>query len=143
MNPADFIASLSNLNFGNQASNQASPVQHDAGGFTLPKVPSLPQSQDPTFWQEGGGFGNVMAGFNALAGMTNAFTGLKSLDLAKDTFKFNRGVTETNLQNQANTVNTDSFARLQRQNDAQGTTNPYASLEEYVANSGSAVSGQV
>ncbi len=140
MNPDDFLASLTNLNFNN---GQQSPVAHDSQGFSMPNIGAPDAAGDAGFFGKGGGFGNVMAGFQALAGLTNAFTGMKSLDLAKDSFKFNKGVTETNLANQANTVNTDAFARLQRQNAAQGTTNPYASLEDYVANSGSAVSGQV
>ncbi len=134
MEPEDFLASLSSFNFGNN-NIQQSPL--GVGNTTLPVA------QETNFFGQGGGFGNIMAGFNALSGLAGAYTGLQQLNLAEDSFNFNRGVTQTNLNNQANTVNSDAFARLQRQSDAQGVTNPYASLEDYVKKSGAAVSGTV
>lgn len=82
---------------------------------------------------------NVATGLNALSGITQAYTGLQQLSLARDSFAFNRDLATTNLSNQARTVNTQLEDRQVRRLDAQGRD--YSSLSSYLQKS--RVSGTV
>ena len=110
----------------------------DITGSGQPQSPAL-----NTQVNAGGGsnisFNDVMAGINAISQGIGAYTGLRQLSLAKDSFNFNKGVTETNLANQAKTVNTN----LEDRQRARIASNPnaYQSLSEYMNKN--AVSGRV
>lgn len=60
---------------------------------------------------QGGGFtaGNVLGGLSGLlqgaGGLLSAYTGLKSLEMAKDQFGFQRALANRNLANQAKIIN--------------------------------------
>jgi len=101
----------------------------------MPKVGGT----DTGFFAKGGGYQNVMAGLNAFSGLTNAYTGMKQLNLAEDAFDFNKDLSTVNLANQAQTVNSQ-LADRQRARIA-SNPNAYQSLDQYMANN--AVSGNV
>lgn len=48
---------------------------------------------------------NVGTGIGALSNLFNIYSGFKGLNLAEDQFDFNRGLAQTNLQNQSNLTN--------------------------------------
>lgn len=114
--------------------------------FTLPLMASgmFPQGVNnfgQPLQQQGSGFNmnDIMAGFDVLSGAVNAYTGLQQLNLAKDSFNFNKGVTTTNLANQAKTINT----QLEDRQRARLASNPnaYQSLSEYMKKN--SVSGEI
>lgn len=84
-------------------------------------------------------FNNVMASIDAISKGIGAYTGLRQLSLAKDSFNFNKGLAQTNLSNQAQTVNT----QLEDRQRARIASNPnaYQSLSEYMSKN--AVSGRI
>ena len=48
---------------------------------------------------------NIGTGVGALSNLFNIYSGFKGLNLAEDQFDFNRGLAQTNLQNQSNLTN--------------------------------------
>lgn len=88
---------------------------------------------------QGLNFNDVMAGIQAISQGIGAYTGLRQLSLAKDSFNFNKDVTETNLANQAKLTN----AQLEDRQRARIASNPnaYQSLSEYMDKN--AVSGRL
>lgn len=109
-------------NNNNAYSAQQSPLLHDSSGTSF-DLGMGNNANDAGFFSEGGGFGNVMGGFNALAG-------LKQLGLAEDTFKFNKEAFSTNLSNQAKTIN----SQLEDRQRARIASSPdsYESLSSYM-----------
>tara|TARA_Y100001963_G_scaffold139959_1_gene206390 strand:- start:17391 stop:18329 length:939 start_codon:yes stop_codon:yes gene_type:complete len=74
-------------------------------------------------------------GLQALSGIANAYTGYQNLQLAREQFRFNRGVTTQNFNNQANLVNLqlrDSY----RQRLAAGQGGNYKNDDDFVAQRG-------
>lgn len=55
--------------------------------------------------QNGGFMGNLATGLNTFANVANSWLGYQQYQQAKDQFRFNKALTETNLANQAKTVN--------------------------------------
>lgn len=49
--------------------------------------------------------GTVFSGLNALTGLANAFMGYKAYGLAKDQFRFQKGLANRQLANQAKMIN--------------------------------------
>lgn len=82
-------------------------------------------------------------GINAVGGLVNAYTGLRGLSLAKDQFKFNKGLALTNLQNNANLTNERLATRQATRLRSQGITDAdqiAAAVDSYMAKYG--VSGK-
>ena len=121
-------------------SPQANPPANFQGGafdFSFGNAQNSPSVTPPN--DTGMGFSDIMSGFNALTGGIQAYTGIKQLGLAEDSFKFNKGVTETNLANQAQSVNT----QLEDRQRSRIANNPgaYQSLSTYMDSN--RVSGKV
>lgn len=96
-------------------------------------------SQNQLGVDQGLNFNDVMAGIQAISQGIGAYTGLRQLSLAKDSFNFNKDVTETNLANQAKLTN----SQLEDRQRARIASNPnaYQSLSEYMDKN--AVSGRL
>lgn len=65
---------------------------------------------------------NVATGIGALTNLSNIYTGFKGLGLAEDSFNFNKGVTNTNLANQAKLANEMLATRQATRLRSQGIT---------------------
>lgn len=133
---------------------QAQPVVSNTGGFTgslnaltqgrqqagaeLAALNNQPTTalQQPTGFEN---FSNVAQGVGSLA---NAWLGFRNLGLAKDSFNFNKALAETNLANQASTVNRQLETGFNQAQQFYGADDPrYASLDTYLAKN--AVSGKL
>lgn len=82
-------------------------------------------------------------GINAFNGLLGAYTGLSSLGLAKDQFKHNKGISDTNLSNSANLTNERLATRQATRMKSDGITDQAAidaGVKEYMAKYG--VSGK-
>lgn len=84
------------------------------------------------------GFAAAAQGVGSLA---NAWLGFKNYGLAKDSYAFNKDLTETNLANQAQLINNTLASNYQARLNAGGGNSKYASLEDYMK--ANAVSGQI
>lgn len=87
-----------------------------------------------------GGSGWLKGGLDTAAGLVSAWQGLQSLDLAKESFKFNKDATTTNIANQAKTINAEQNDRQKRRLSASGGTG-WNSLANYSAKNN--VSGKI
>lgn len=83
----------------------------DAIGMTGTNAAGIPVTfgTDPTQATSGFSLGGVLSGLTGLAqgagGLLNAYTGLKSLEMAKDQFGFQKALANRNLANQAKIIN--------------------------------------
>ena len=86
-----------------------------------------------TGWFGKGGYIDTGANvFNALSGVANAYTGYKSLGLAQDEFKFNKGLASTNLANQASLINEQRLKAAKVGNALAGGTMTTAQKQNYL-----------
>lgn len=83
-------------------------------------------------------FANIAQGVGAVA---NAWLGFQNLGLARESFNFNRDLAQTNLANQAATVNRQLEDQFLGRQNLSGNTGRYASLEDYMRQN--AVSGRI
>lgn len=81
--------------------------------------------------------GAAFGGLQALASLSNAYNARKSFKLAEDQFDFSKGLSTTNLANQAKTVNAQMADRQANRVASGGAV----SVEDYMAKNG--VSGRV
>lgn len=118
--PSQDYLTLLGYNTNNPMLNQSSL----GAGITNNQAPQTSSLLD------GLDLGGVMSAFNTLAGGVNAYTGLKQLGLAEDTFNFNRDAFNANFANQAQTINT----QLEDRQRARIAANPgaYESLNTYL-----------
>ncbi len=85
--------------------------------------------------------GELLSGFGGLYG---AYQGGQALDQAKDQFDFQKGIANTNLANQAQTINTQLADRQRARIASTGNNNAnntYESLNSYLKNN--QVSGKI
>ena len=82
--------------------------------------------------ETGGGINlaGLGSGLQGLAGLATAWAGLQGIKLGKDQLQFTKGVTNRNLANQAQTVNTNLEDRQQRRASASGAG--YQSVADYM-----------
>ncbi len=117
---ANELLGLSNYNFGSQGTpSQFSmgSVPQDRQGLLNYMYGGTPSgAASDSFLMSGnnssGGFGfnigtlgALSGGFQALGGLASAYTGYKNYQMAKDQFKFQKGLANRNLANQAKTIN--------------------------------------
>lgn len=87
---------------------------------------STPQKAPPEFWSMEGAFGGksnlgwLTGGAQAITGLAGAYTGLKQLGLAEDSFDFQKQAFNTNLENQARLTN----EQLRREQAGRNARNP-------------------
>jgi hypothetical protein len=107
------------------------------GGRTAPGALSGPgiggEGVPGTGIPEAGGGINLAglgSGLQGLAGLASAWAGLQGIKLGKDQLQFTKGVTNRNLENQAQTINTNLEDRQQRRASASGAG--YQSVADYM-----------
>lgn len=83
-------------------------------------------------------FANIAQGVGAIA---DAWLGFQNLGLARDSFNFNRDLAQTNLANQAATINRQLEDQFLGRQNLSGNTGRYESLEDYMRQN--AVSGRI
>lgn len=66
---------------------------------------TLAQPSSSDFGWNNQTLGTVFSGLNALTGLANAFMGYKAYGLAKDQFRFQKGLANRQLANQAKMIN--------------------------------------
>jgi len=97
--------------------------------FNTPNTTNTQQSQGIK-WT--GKDGVLIPGLNALSNIASAYTGLKQYGLAKDTFNFNKALTQRNLANQAKVTNAAIEDRARGRLSQEGGNIP--NLDRLVAN---------
>jgi len=141
VNP-DTGGNLQNLDLGYAGNEPANLVKTDYGLndselSSLDTTFNSPTSQSTPGWLERNRDNLELGatGLQALSGIANAYTGYQNLQLAREQFRFNRGVTTQNFNNQANLVNLqlrDSY----RQRLAAGQGGNYKNDDDFVAQRG-------
>lgn len=80
-------------------------------------------------------FGDVSKGLSGLGGLLQGWAGIKGIKLGEDQLRFQKALANRNLENQAQTVNTELGDRQQRRISASGEDN-YQAVDEYVKQHG-------
>lgn len=128
-----------------QAPNMMQPGQSVGDKLTPnPNVMDALQNNMNFVQQQGQGtpfnWNNALQNFGTaaqgLSSIGNMWTGLKGLDLAKDTFKFQKNMYATNLQNQAQDLNRRLESSYRDNDFLTGGNTGYSSLEDYLGKHG-------
>jgi hypothetical protein len=120
--------SIESLLGGTQTGTQAG-VDY---GLANPNGPTAPGGQGGSWLDNMSGYGAAASG---AASVGSLLLGFRALSEQKDQNKFNKGVTNRNLSNQAKTTNSSLEDRQARRVDASGP-GQYQSVSDYMAANG-------
>ena len=90
---------------------------------TVNQTLAQPNVGDDAFGWNNKTLGTVFSGLNALTGLANAFMGYKAYGLAKDQFRFQKGLANRQLANQAKMINNAYDASAQVAAGMRGSLN--------------------
>ena len=92
----------SNSMFGSSSGyNNADSMYGDIANTNIP----APSTSSSGFGFNTGTFGAVASGLQGLSGLAQAFVGMKNYELAQQQFKYQKGLANRNLANQAKIIN--------------------------------------
>lgn len=127
MNPAG--------SFNTPAAEMSLGLAPDSGFMNTGDLTGSVGGTAPVAGGEGFNWGGVGSTLQGLAGLAQAWQGMKMLDLGKDQLKFQRGAFNKNLANQAQMLNTQYEDRQRARLGASSLSDneKYQSLESYMA----------